>query len=98
MEQDLAIIITAAVILALLRLLPEFRIWVTPVMVRCSGAPLRGHERSVEYYFRSVLNYRGNLTVSGRHTQSGRLKLRFRGKVSDDDRKVVLAFLTAITF
>jgi hypothetical protein len=98
MEQDLAIIFAATIILALLRLLPEFRIWATPVVIRCSGEPLKGHERSVEYYFRTVLDYRGTLTITGRHTNSGRLKLRFRGKISDNDRQLVSAFLTAITY
>ncbi len=96
MEQDLAIILIATVLLSLLRLLPEFRIWVTPSVVKCSGAPLRGHETSVEYFFHEVLKYRGCLTISGRHTQSGRLQLRFRGKISDDDRRMVSEFLPAL--
>lgn len=98
MEHDLAIIFAATIVLALLRLLPEFRIWVTPVAIRCAGEPLHGHETAVEYYFRSVLNYHGQLTISGRHTHRGRLKLRFRGQISELDRELVSAFLTAITY
>ncbi len=98
MEQDLAIIFTATILLAWLRLLPEFRIWVTPSVVRCSGAPLRGHEASVEYFFHFVLDYRGQLTITGRNTQTGRLKLRFRGKISDDHRRKVSEFLPALLF
>ena len=98
MEHDLAIILLATLLLAVLRLLPEFRILVSPTFVRCAGAPLRGYETAVEYFFRTVLAYRGTLTVTGRQTHHGRLKLRFRGKISDHDRRRVYEFLTALAF
>jgi hypothetical protein len=96
MEHDLAIMLAAAILLALLRLLPEFRILVTPNGVKCSGALLQGRATAIEYFFVSVLKFRGQLKITGRQTSTGDVKLRFRGKISEKDRQRFCEFLPAL--
>lgn len=96
MEYDLAILFAITILLALLRLLPEFRIWVTPISVECSGALLQGHESAITYLFHTVLKSQGPLKVTGRQTGHGRLKLRFYGEISTGDRQQVRDFLSAL--
>jgi len=96
MEHDLAIILAAGILLTLLRLLPEFQILVSPNRVRCSGALLSRHTSAIEYFFVSVLKFRGRVKITGRQTSSGDLKLHFHGKISDEDRKRFSDFLPAL--